>query len=116
MTAEQYWDGDFTLVSSYLEGHKLALQRKYENDNWNAWLQGRYTYEALGVALSGIFSKHSSAKYPDKPYEMQNDERKEKRKSKPKDKTEFYKSWDELAEQYEGKEDMSCLYRLMNLS
>lgn len=28
MTAEQYWDGDFTLVSSYLEGHKLALQRK----------------------------------------------------------------------------------------
>lgn len=116
MTAEQYWDGDFTLVSSYLEGHKLALQRKYENDNRNAWLHGLYTYEALGVALSETFSKHSRAKYPDKPHEMQNDERKEKRKPKPKGKTEFYKRWDELAEQYEGKEDMSCLYRLMNLS
>lgn len=116
MTAEQYWDGDFTLVSAYMESHKLALQRKYEDDNWNAWLQGRYTFEALGVALSGVFSKHSNAKYPSKPYELQSNEQKEKRKPKPQSKADFYSKWDELAKKNEGKEDLPCLYQLMNLS
>lgn len=69
MTYEQFWEQDVELVKFYREAWKL----KQEQQNYNAWLQGMYVYEAVCDA-SPIF--HDFAKkgtkahpYPTKPYE-----------------------------------------------
>ena len=68
MTAEQFWDGDPTLVIYY----RKAAELKNERVNQELWLQGLYFYEAL-CDVSPIL--HAMAKkgtkpnpYPDAPY------------------------------------------------
>lgn len=60
MTAEQYWDGDCTLVIGYRKAHQL----RQEELNHYAWLQGLYVYKAVG-SLAPIF--HTFAKKGTKP-------------------------------------------------
>ena len=63
MTAEQYWDGDCTLVIYYREADKLRRQR----DNETAWLQGMYIYDAL-ARLSPILRAFAKKGTKPKPY------------------------------------------------
>lgn len=60
MTSHQYWDEDAMLTKQYREAFKLMQSRK----NKDAWLQGRYVYEAMSSALSALFSKNRSDIYP----------------------------------------------------
>ena len=43
---------------------------RQEQEDYNAWLQGMYFYEALSVALANSFRKRGSpaAKYSEEPY------------------------------------------------
>ena len=66
VSADEYWNGDYTMLKFYAEKHRLAV----EQQNEQLWLQGVYFYEAIAVALANAFSKHSNAKYPDKPYRL----------------------------------------------
>ena len=43
MTYHEYWDGDSMMAKYFRE----AEERKRERENYNAWLQGVYIYEAL---------------------------------------------------------------------
>ena len=56
MTYEQFWDGDCWMVKSYREAHKLRNKR----DNEQAWLIGRYVYDAVCAAspLLHAFAKN----------------------------------------------------------
>lgn len=63
---DEFWNGDYTLLKYYADRHKIAV----EQQNEQLWLQGMYFYEALNVALAQAFSKHSSAKYPEKPHRL----------------------------------------------
>ena len=70
MTYEQYWEMDSSLVIAYRKADRIRAER----ENYSAWLQGRYVYDALCCA-SPIF--HDLAKpgtkakpYMEKPYEF----------------------------------------------
>lgn len=67
MTWEQFWDDDPTILSVYLEKHKMELERDETVREANAWLYGSYVYEAVGAVLDQAFNKRSRAKYPQKP-------------------------------------------------
>ena len=62
----EFWDGDYTLLKFYVHKHKIAVEQKNEE----LWLQGAYFYEAIATALANAFSKHSNAKYPEKPHRL----------------------------------------------
>lgn len=63
---EEFWYGDYCKLKYYVERHRQELKAK----NHELWLQGMYFYEAVGTALARGFTKHSQAKYPDKPYDV----------------------------------------------
>lgn len=70
MTGAQFWEQDCTLVRAY----RKAFQIKQERENYLAWLNGMYIYEAL-CDVSPVL--HAFAKsgtrprpYPEKPYEF----------------------------------------------
>lgn len=66
VSCDDFWNGDYTLLKFYVDTYQLAVERQNEQ----LWLQGLYFYEAIGVALSNAFAKHSTAKYPDKPHRI----------------------------------------------
>ena len=70
MTAEQYWDGDPSLVKYYRKAEELRNDKR----NQELWLQGMYIYEAI-CDVSPIL--HAFAKkgakpipYASKPYPL----------------------------------------------
>jgi len=60
MTEEQYWDKDCNLVKFYREAEELRAEKV----SFEAWLQGRYVYDAI-CAVSPIL--HAFAKKGTKP-------------------------------------------------
>lgn len=66
VSADEFWNGDPTLLKYYVEKHRIAV----EQQNERMWLQGVYFYEAISTALAQAFSKHSNAKYPEKPHRL----------------------------------------------
>lgn len=66
VSANEFWNGDYTLLKYYAERHRIAV----EQQNEQLWLQGMYFYEAISVALAQAFSKHATVKYPDKPHRL----------------------------------------------
>lgn len=53
-------------LQPFIKADEIRMKRK----NHELWLQGRYFYEAVSVAISGAMSRNNRSKYPDKPYEM----------------------------------------------
>lgn len=66
VSANEFWNGDYTLLKYYAKRHKIAVEQKNEE----MWLQGLYFYEAVAVAISQALSKHSTVKYPEKPHQI----------------------------------------------
>ena len=68
MTRDEYWNGDPFLVYDYIEADAERQIRR----NQEAWLQGAYICEAVGVAIAQAFSKNRNnlPKYPDSPYDL----------------------------------------------
>ena len=77
MTYDQFWNGDVHAHRAYREAHRYTLMEK----NRVAWLQGQYVYAAIG-AWSPIIRAFSKARrpgeYPDKPFEIDERERRER--------------------------------------
>lgn len=69
MTYEQFWEQDCTLVIPYRKAYQLRM----EHENYYAWLQGMYIYEALcdvSPLLHAFASRGTrAAPYSDKPYQ-----------------------------------------------
>ena len=63
MSAEEYWDGDCTLVRAYREADEIQKARKNEE----AWLQGLYIYQAL-CAVSPLFRSFAKKGTKAQPY------------------------------------------------
>lgn len=66
MTEEQYWDRDCMLVKFYREADELRT----EKISFEAWLQGKYVYDAI-CATSPIL--HAFAKKGTKPVPYMNE-------------------------------------------
>ena len=48
--------------------HVKAHHEWIKEQDYLAWLQGRYIHHALSVVLSHFGNKHSKAEYPNEPY------------------------------------------------
>lgn len=81
MTYDQYWNEDCWLTKAYFEAYKLKQERELSYDNYKAWLQGLYFYEALcdvSPILHAFAPKGTKARpYKNKPYPITEQERKE---------------------------------------
>lgn len=77
MSPEQYWDGDPELAKYYRRADEIKLERQ----NQTLWLQGMYFYEAICDAspILQSFAKKGTKPHPyvDKPYPLNNKQRKE---------------------------------------
>lgn len=56
MTADEFWNGEPRLFSSYIKKHELEL----DETNYQSWLSGLYIYKAVGTVLGNAFSTKSS--------------------------------------------------------
>ena len=85
MSHELFWDGDSTLVKSYRDAHKLRIKR----NNEQAWLTGRYVYDAICAAspLLHAFAKSGTTAHPylERPYPSSIEEAREREIQKLKD-------------------------------
>lgn len=75
MSYEQYWDGEPVMVKPFRE----AYERQQRQMNFNAWLIGRYMHDAFSVVYANAWSKHSDAKYPERPYPLTEKEDRERK-------------------------------------
>ena len=67
MSSAEYWDGDNSLPRAYRKAFKL----RQENQNYEAWLNGLYVYDAVISAMSHMSSKKSDHQnYAEKPYDF----------------------------------------------
>lgn len=69
----EFWHGDYTQLRFYADAYRLRI----DHENYNAWLQGAYIYDAL-CAVSPVlnaFAKRGTkpSPYHEKPYSMKND-------------------------------------------
>lgn len=84
MTYKDFWEGDVSLPRFYLQAYKMKQERELEQNNFNAWLQGRYIHDAFSVVLSNAFSSKntSSSHYHEKPIEIKAREKTEEEKER----------------------------------
>ena len=70
MTPEEYWHGDPTLTEAYREADEFRKER----ENFMAWLQGMYFYDALGAVapIMRSFAKRGTRANPyvEQPYPL----------------------------------------------
>ena len=66
MSYEDFWHGDPRLVAAYRNADRLRWQRF----NTEAWLQGRYYFVAVSLAMSNSFSKGAGKDYLKEPFDI----------------------------------------------
>nr|MDY5755505.1 hypothetical protein [Eubacteriales bacterium] len=92
MSYDQYWNQDSSLVKSYRKAFTMTQKWKYQEIDNAAWLNGRYVYDALSVALSALFSKNGTdSSYPEEPYSEK--AKRERAKTPEEKKEEFLAYW-----------------------
>lgn len=90
MSAKDFWDGDCTLTKAYRKADTLRKKR----DNYNAWLQGMYYYEALCDASPAInaFAKDGTPfPYVDRPYPTTDEEIEQRKQEKAREAAENFR-------------------------
>ena len=115
MTVSEYWDGDNTIPKAFREAEKARVKRM----NFEAWLHGRYVYDALAKVSPFFrdFNRSGTAvkPYNEKPYpigeqevEKQEEEEQKREVARGKDYMEhFMKQWNQRFEEKEVKHDGS---------
>lgn len=68
LTLEQFWDDDPELYFSYLEAYNEQKKQELEEKNLIAYIQG--SYFNLAIAQNLQFSKTPKRIYPDKPFDL----------------------------------------------
>lgn len=65
ITEDRFWEMNPAMLKPYQKAEEI----KTENNNYGAWLQGLYVFEALQSAMSGLSGKKSKIKpYPKEPF------------------------------------------------
>lgn len=112
VTADEYWNGDYTLLKYY----RQAYREQREIDNYDAWLQGLYVYEAIvdcTPILRALSKEKKPIPYPLKPYEITKEikerykekrEREQMEKSKAKMES-FAAAWNKKFKEKQGTKE-----------
>lgn len=67
MSYSDYWDGDIEMLWFYAKRYYTDIKSESIRDDSLAWMIGYYVSHGHSVVLSHAFSKHSTAKYFEKP-------------------------------------------------
>lgn len=84
MSVKDFWEDDPDLFWAYRFSYYENFRATREYDNFKAWLQGAYFFEAVSIALANSFGKANS-KYPEKPYTISEEEREKDMKQQSKE-------------------------------
>lgn len=75
MTWDEYWNGDPYIAKAYRQAFVEKRKRQRDYDNFHAWLQGMYIYEAVAdvAPVLHAFAKKGTKirPYSKQPYELQ---------------------------------------------
>lgn len=69
MTRDEYWNQDPYIIEEYLGAYKI----RREEQNWQAWLSGIYTFDSVSAVIGNIhFDKggHTVQKPMEKPLQI----------------------------------------------
>lgn len=69
LPVEEYWHGDYTNFKYYVEAHRLKLKEQ----NYFAYLNGLYNFQAVTTAISNFHmdgKSHKVNEYLDKPIDL----------------------------------------------
>lgn len=73
MTSNEFWKENPDLFWAY----RFSYYKKRKEKNYFSWLQGKYIYEAVSVALSNAFTKqnvyYSTVPYGEEPQKINNE-------------------------------------------
>lgn len=73
MSNKEFWDEDPELLWAYRKMHMDKLEIQNEVNNYNAWLNGLYVFDALSKSLYNSFGRketQSAISYVEKPYDF----------------------------------------------
>ena len=70
MSTREFWEDDPELLWAYRKSYMDKIKLQQETDNFNAWLNGLYVYNAVSVSLHNGFGKGSAKSYISKPYDF----------------------------------------------
>ena len=84
MTSEEFWDGDSWLVKDYRTAYRLRKEQENRERDELAWSNGLYMRNAMQsvyLLVNGFVPNGTQAmEYPEKPYTLQEAERKQAEK------------------------------------
>ena len=70
MSAREFWEEDPEYLWAYRKSHIDKMKIQQETDNFNAWLNGLYVFNAVSISLYNGFGKGSAKAYISKPYDF----------------------------------------------
>lgn len=70
MSAREFWENDPELIWAYRKSYIDKMKLQQETDNFNAWLNGLYVFNAVSVSLYNGFGKGQAKSYISKPYDF----------------------------------------------
>ena len=92
MTPEQYWDGESSLKPAYRKAYQLRMENEQRMADINHWYMGQYimaAIQATPLIVPGVNMKKGATQpdYPDKPFLIQQEAKKNEavRKKKEED-------------------------------
>lgn len=101
VSQEEFWRGDPTLLPLYYKANESRARKRQREIDYEAWLQGRYCYEAVcrAAPLFNVFAKRAEAKpYLEEPYLVKHD--REQTETPEQIKEEFLAKWRESKAQW----------------
>ena len=70
MSAREFWENDPELIWAYRKSYIDKMKLQQETDNFNAWLNGLYVFNAVSVSLYNGFGKGQAKSYISIPYDF----------------------------------------------
>lgn len=70
MSTREFWEDSPELLWAYRKSYMEKMKLQQETDNFNAWLNGLYVFNAVSVSLHNGFGKGSAKSYISKPYDF----------------------------------------------
>lgn len=86
MSYDEYWYGDPTMVVAYRKAEDMRTHRR----NWEMWMNGRYTYDAIASMIPSlqIIKPREPLPYTKEPYPLTKKEYEERMEREEKKKQE----------------------------
>ncbi len=78
MPIREFWNEEPDLLWAYRNSYVEKLEIERDKDNYNAWLQGAYIFDAISKSLYNSFGRKDGKRalnYMEKPYDLKKSEK-----------------------------------------